>query len=449
MDRIFVALRYLLARPIALITMAAVLVGVGSLIVVDSVMNGFLHEQCMLIRGTTADLSVRIPVGMRGSPEAIERLLAQAGQTRDVSAVSLRLSWPALWRDEEGRLPTTGMSDFGAYHFIQLVGVDPVEERRVSRFFEASEGPAAEAGPQADLFAYDPSDPFWAERIPERMWRWPLVPLLVGRKLATIMELEVGTVLSLATFGDQEDQRGALNARSKQCVISALFDTGDAEFDLTRALIRRSDLVRFVGTESLADEIVCRVSAAAALDPVRESLRSALLPLGVGVEAVATWMDLKAVLLGAVENERRALAIVLFFVVVVASFNLVVTLCMMVNEKARDIGILVSLGSTPAQVAVLFLLCGMIVTAAGLVLGFGGGLLLTIYLNELHDAVRSLTGWQPFDPSVFLFTELPTRIDYARIAWFVAGTVVCSLLFTLYPAWRAARLDAVDSLRRG
>ena len=121
MDRLLVAMRYLMARPITLVSMLAVLVGVFALVLVDSVMNGFLQEQCAIIRGTTADVSVRIPRTLRADAAAVQRLLERTCETEGVAAAALRNGWPALWRPEASTNGGMAESASGGYYFVQLV----------------------------------------------------------------------------------------------------------------------------------------------------------------------------------------------------------------------------------------------------------------------------------------------------------------------------------------
>jgi lipoprotein-releasing system permease protein len=93
------------------------------------------------------------------------------------------------------------------------------------------------------------------------------------------------------------------------------------------------------------------------------------------------------------------------------------------------------------------MLCGLMVTAAGALAGFLGGLALTHWLNPLLDGVEHATGWRLFDRTLFQFEALPIRVDLGRIGWYALATVVCGTLFTLLPSWSAARLDPVEALR--
>jgi lipoprotein-releasing system permease protein len=439
MDRLLVALRYILARPISLVSLLGVLVGVGAIVVVDSVMNGFLGEQKEIIRGTLPDVSVRLRRDVREDPAAIAALRAQVAAVPGVAATSLRLQWPALYQD-----PSRGGAVWGArsgkFHFLQVVGAD---------FDDAAEraelcGRLGLPG-ESDPLAFDATRPEWREQVDPKWWHVPLLPVLFGERLATQMDIKVGEVLSLATFGD--DGSGGYPPRKRFFVVAGKFQSRDEAFDLTHAFVRRTDLVDFAGLREGAREIAVQAEVPGAEALVRDRVRQALAAAPVSAEDVQTWADQKSILLRAIQNERSIMNFVLFFLVLVAAFNLFVTLSMMVSEKVREIGILVSLGAGPAHVATLFLSCGLLVTFVGALLGLAGGIALTVNINAVHDFISHLTGFHLFNPEYYSFNAIPADMDAARIAWFVVATFACAALFTLVPSWQAGRMEVVDALR--
>ena len=129
----------------------------------------------------------------------------------------------------------------------------------------------------------------------------------------------------------------------------------------------------------------------------------------------------------------------------VAGFALLVTLSMMVNTKVREVGVLVSMGSTAADVVLLFMLCGLMVSLVGITVGLGLGLWLCSSVNDLLEGA----GVELFDPNYYSFGELPTQVDAGRIAWLVAATLATGLAASVLPSLRAGRLEAVEALRQG
>jgi lipoprotein-releasing system permease protein len=151
--------------------------------------------------------------------------------------------------------------------------------------------------------------------------------------------------------------------------------------------------------------------------------------------------------LGAIENERVLMAIMLSLVLVVAGFTIFAILSMMVTEKRRDIGVLAALGATPRGIQQLFL---MIAFWDALLGGLLGGVLGTWGALEIDAIERWLSrtfGVQIFDRSVYLFDHIPSVVQPLWVATIVMGAFLCALVFAAIPAWRAARLDPLDALR--
>jgi lipoprotein-releasing system permease protein len=281
------------------------------------------------------------------------------------------------------------------------------------------------------------------------MINFPLIPVIFSSGLVRQMGLHVGEVVFLASWSDKPGPDGKYYPREHPFVVVGSFRTRDTQVDLTRSLVPREELREFAGLETHAHKIVIAVAPGHDENEVRDRLRIALSPLGIGSGSVDTWADRKVVLLRAVENERRIMNVVLFFMVVVAAFNLLVTLFMMVSEKVRDIGVLSSLGCSPSGIAAIFLNCGLIITLGGLVSGVVLGLLLTWNINPIHDFIRDLTGLSLFNEKIYNFVEIPSVVDYTRIFLFSVATFGCTMFMTLFPSYRAARLDPVEALRRG
>jgi ABC-type lipoprotein release transport system permease subunit len=427
-------------------------VGIGALVVVDSVMNGFLREQMAVIRGTSSDVLIEIPKETRNHPALVEELLQQVRAADGVAGASLRLEAPCLYAKEGQVAASMGVAQFGGYHFVKLVGVDLESERQVSAFDQFLGGGRTGTSdlPSAlrdNPFWFDPDHEWWQERVrPEKALHWPLRSVIFGWYLADVMNLRTGDVISMGTWSEP-DADGKRHEVTAKFLIGGTFRTQNLEFDLTHAFVARQDLRDFSGRRAVGEEIIVACSEGFDETEVRDQLRQRL--SGIPAPNIETWADRKITLLRAVENERRALVIVLFLMVVVAAFNLLVTLLMMVSEKVKDVGILTALGAAPLRVASVFLTCGLMVTIAGTILGLLAGLLVTWNINAIHDLFSKLTGLSLFNQNVYVFHRIPTEVDANRITVFVVATFLCTTLFTLLPAIRAARLNPVEALRHG
>lgn len=141
------------------------------------------------------------------------------------------------------------------------------------------------------------------------------------------------------------------------------------------------------------------------------------------------------------------MAFILFFIIIVAGFNILAILTMIVYEKTKDIGILKALGATTNSIMVIFLLNGLLIGLFGSAIGTGLGLAFINRINWIERIVYNYSGWRPFPPEVYYFNEIPTVVDFKSITIIVSITIACSLLFSIYPSLKAARLDPIQTLR--
>jgi lipoprotein-releasing system permease protein len=139
--------------------------------------------------------------------------------------------------------------------------------------------------------------------------------------------------------------------------------------------------------------------------------------------------------------------IILALIILVAAFNVISSLIMMVKDKTRDIAVLRTIGAGRGAVMRIFLMCGASVGVTGTVIGTILGIAFTLNIDRIQDAVQSLTGVNVFNAEVYYLTHLPARLDGGEVAKVVVMALVLSLLATLYPSWRAARTDPVEALR--
>ncbi len=162
---------------------------------------------------------------------------------------------------------------------------------------------------------------------------------------------------------------------------------------------------------------------------------------------VTTWKQERKTFLEAVEMERFLQGLIMSLILVLAEFFIFVIITTMVYEKRRDIGILKAVGYTPGQICLVFLTCGLAIGLIGAALGVGGGVLFAENINAVRDFVRETIHFDPFPPNVYYFTEIPAYVGFLTPAITAGGAVICSLLFSLVPAIRAAGMDPVETLR--
>ena len=182
------------------------------------------------------------------------------------------------------------------------------------------------------------------------------------------------------------------------------------------------------------------------LNAARDKLR-AKFPPQVYPYRIETWRGLQGPLLAAVRMETTILNILLFMIIAVAGFGILATFFMIVVEKTRDIGILKALGAPSGGVMSIFLSYGVSLGVVGSGVGLVLGLLFVTYINQIAAGLELLTGQEVFDPTVYYFQDIPTRIDPMTLVWVVTGAVLIAVLASVMPAVRAARLRPVEALR--
>jgi len=162
---------------------------------------------------------------------------------------------------------------------------------------------------------------------------------------------------------------------------------------------------------------------------------------------VTTWEEERKTFLEAVEMERFLQGLIMSLILVLAEFFIFAIITTMVYEKRRDIGILKAVGFTSGQVCLVFLVCGLAIGTIGALLGVGGGVLFADNINAVRDFIREAIGWDPFPANVYYFTEIPAYVGFVTPALTAGGAILCSLIFSIIPALRAARMDPVRTLR--
>jgi lipoprotein-releasing system permease protein len=177
---------------------------------------------------------------------------------------------------------------------------------------------------------------------------------------------------------------------------------------------------------------------------VRDKLREAFPPELYGIH---TWRDKQGPLLAAVNMETAILNILLFLIITVAGFGILAIFFMIVVEKTRDIGILKSLGAPSRGILGIFLTYGLSLGIVGSGAGMVIGLLFVAYINNIADALAWVTGHEVFDPTIYYFQRIPTIVEPFTVTWIVIGAILIAVLASILPARRAARLHPVEALR--
>ena len=162
---------------------------------------------------------------------------------------------------------------------------------------------------------------------------------------------------------------------------------------------------------------------------------------------IQTWQDQRSNLLSAVEMERSVMNVLLFLIIAVCGFSIMTIFLMIVSEKVKDIGILRALGASSPGIMFVFLNYGLMLGIVGSILGVVVGLIFLDNINPIADCLSSLTGRQIFPPDIYYFYQIPTCVEIQTIVWIVIGTIAVTVLASMFPAWRAASMQPVETLR--
>jgi lipoprotein-releasing system permease protein len=200
---------------------------------------------------------------------------------------------------------------------------------------------------------------------------------------------------------------------------------------------------RFLNREGRVDGIEVMVRDPDAVEGHAQALRDAA---GVPVR-LWTWKQANGGFLDALIIERNVMFLILTLIILVAALNIVSGLIMLVKDKGRDIGILRTMGLTQGAILRVFFLCGATIGVVGTALGVALGVAFTLNIHVVQGWVEAVAGGPVWDPAIRVLSRIPARLQAADVALTVAIALGLSFLATLYPAWRAARLDPVEALR--
>jgi lipoprotein-releasing system permease protein len=266
----------------------------------------------------------------------------------------------------------------------------------------------------------------------------------IGKRLADHLALQVGDTITLATPKGATTPFGTA-PRIKGYPVAAVFELGMSEFDATFVYMPLGEAQAFFNREGDVTVIEVFLDDADRVDEARQAIddradRPVLL---------TDWRQRNRTFFAALEVERNVMFIILTLIVLVAALNIVSGLIMLVKDKSEDIAILRTMGATSGAIMRVFLITGASIGVFGTLAGFALGLMLAANIQAIQEFVSWILNKQLWDPTLRFLSQIPAEINAGEVAAVVGMAIVLSLLATLYPAWRAARLDPVQALRYG
>ena len=407
---LFLGLRYTRAKRrngfisfISLSSMLGIALGVTALITVMSIMNGFQEELRSRILGMTAHMTVmeydRKLSNWQPLYQVFKTLPHVEGVAPNVTAEAM-------------------LTHKGEVQGVMVRGIDPKLEPQVSNI-----GSKIEEGSLMDL----QNQPYG---------------MIVGAELAAKLDVKLGDKITLIAPQGSVSPMGLL-PRLKRFTVVGVFHAGMYEYDSGLVLIRMQDAQKVFKFRDRISGLQLKLDDLFVTNVVRKEIANRVdRPL-----YVRDWTQEHANFFRAVNMEKKMMFIVLALIIMVAAFNIVSTMVMVVTDKQRDIAVLRTLGATPLSIQWIFMTQGLVIGVIGAVLGLIGGVTLSLNIHTIVPFIENLFGFKFFPPDVYYISEVPSHLEWSDVWSVTILAFVLTLLATLYPAWRASRVQPAEALR--
>jgi lipoprotein-releasing system permease protein len=386
---------------IALFSLLGIALGVGTLIVVLAVMSGFRAELLGRVLGLNGHVTLRsAPQGLTDFDQIAHRLRGAA----DVLTVTPLVTGQVM------------ASAHGVASGALVRGIRPEDlAARETLSNNLLRGSIAKLGPDQ---------------------------IAIGSRMAYRMALDLGDRLTLISPQGTATAFGTV-PRVKAYEIGAIFEVGMFEYDNTLVFMPLEAAQLYFQLEGRANELEIMVADPDRVAEYRREFQGLIGDAGQLVD----WQQANASFFTALKVERNVMFLILSLIIMVAAFNIISGMIMLVKDKGRDIAILRTMGATRASIMRVFFLSGAAIGITGTLAGFLLGLAFAANIETIRQWLQVLTGTDLFSAEIYFLSHLPARIEVVDVASVVLMSLALSLLATLYPSWRAARLDPVEALR--
>jgi lipoprotein-releasing system permease protein len=406
-----VALRYLRARRregfisiIAWFSLLGIALGVATLIIVMSVMNGFRAELLGRILGLNGHIGIY--AASAGGLPNYDNLAARVRAVEGVVSVT-----PTI----EGQVMATSSNGGATGAMVHGISQADLLARQIIMQGIKSGDPHQFEGDDA---------------------------VIVGDRLAQKLGVRVGDSITLISPKGNVTAFGMV-PRLRAYKIVATFDVGMYEYDSSFVFMPLDAAQTYFALPVQVTDLQVMITNA---DDSYKIGQRIFAVLGRGFN-IYDWQQANSSFFTAVQVERNVMFLILTLIILVAAFNIISSLIMLVKDKGRDIAILRTMGATRGMIMRIFFLAGAGVGVAGTLGGVALGLLFCRNIESIREALQSLTGTQLFSPEIYFLSQLPAVVDPTEVITVVLIALGLSFAATIYPSWRAARLDPVEALR--
>jgi lipoprotein-releasing system permease protein len=385
---------------IAAFSLLGIALGVGTLIVVLAVMSGFRAELLERVLGLNGHLAVQS--GPQGLAD-FDALVGQLREERGVVTVTPLVT---------GQVMVTA-NEVAAGGLVRGIRPEDLARR-----------------------------PTIARSVLEGSLDLNEDQVAIGSRMAFRLGLRLGDPITLISPQGTATAFGTV-PRMRAYQVGAIFQVGMFDYDNTFIFMPLEAAQLYFQMEDRANELEIMVD-----NPDRVgAFRSRLAPLVDDRGRLVDWQQVNSQFFTALKVERNVMFLILSLIIMVAAFNIISGMIMLVRSKGRDIAILRTMGATRGAIMRVFFMSGATIGVLGTLLGFLLGLAFAANIETIRQWLQGLTGTELFAAEIYFLSHLPARVEVADVASVVLMSLGLSLLATLYPSWRAARLDPVEALR--
>ena len=378
------------------------MLGVATLIIVMSVMNGLRTELMNRVLGLNGQLGIYPMFGdqLAQSEDLIDKVMAIADVEQAVPVIDAQMM--ASGRDVSSGVLVRGMR------------AEDIRKRPILR--DGYRG-------------YDPE--MFADN-----------SVIVGYRLAARLNVGVGDTLTLISPKGNITAFGTI-PKMKSYRVVGTFNTAMFQYDDNYIFMPLVEAQRFLKTDGTVSHIEVFAPKAKDLDTVLKKIADRL----PQTARVYDWRYANQAFFDAIEVERNVMFLILTLIIVVAAFNMISGLIMLVRDKTKDIAILRTMGLSRGGVQRVFLIAGMTVGVVGTAAGVALGLAFSYHIDAIKTWLEGLSGKNLFSAEIYFLAHLPAEVDLTEVCVVAAMSLILSVLATLYPAWKAGRTDPVEALR--
>ncbi|GAB6269453.1 MAG: lipoprotein-releasing ABC transporter permease subunit [Smithella sp.] len=421
---LFISRRYLSAKRkqifvsiITFISIFGIFLGVAALIIVLAVMNGFEEDLRTKILGIKSH--IELTTDMTGPMKDYQNVRERIADVEGVVASTPFIYSQAMIRNGNG---VTG---------VVIRALDTQSAFKVINLGKIKEGNIE----YLNKIPQEISPNYKNEKV-------PLEGIIIGKEMARNMGIFLYDPITIISPVSISTPMGMV-PRMKKFIVVGIFESGFYEYDSTLAYLSLKSCQDFLQMGDTVTGIDIKVNDIYKADSIARNVQSKLgFPFWT-----QNWMQMNKNFFSALKLEKRVMFIILSLIVLVAAFNIISALIMIVMEKSKDIAILKSMGATSRSIMKIFIYQGLIIGVIGTTLGCIAGVTIALNIQKVSLFVEKIFHFKILPGDVYYLSELPSKVNYGDVAIIVAGTLLICFLSTIYPSLRASKSDPAESLR--